>query len=62
MKNNVTLNIDKQDFDSFVNEVKSKIFFSQYEALKSVNKELINLYWNIWEKLSDRTPYTWTYS
>lgn len=47
MKNNVTLNIDKQDFDSFVNEVKSKIFFSQYEALKAVNKELINLYWEI---------------
>ncbi len=36
-----------QNFTSFVKEIKSKILSSQYEALKAVNKELINLYWDI---------------
>ncbi len=38
--------IDK-NFTSFVKEIKTKILSSQYEALKKVNKELINLYWDI---------------
>jgi len=36
-----------ENFTSFVVDIKSKILSSQYEALKSVNKELINLYWDI---------------
>lgn len=40
------MNID-QSFQSFVVEIKQKILASQYEALKVVNKELINLYWEI---------------
>lgn len=36
-----------QDFTMFVKEIKAKIISSQYEALKAVNKELINLYWEI---------------
>ncbi|MBD3842371.1 MAG: hypothetical protein IE909_10880 [Campylobacterales bacterium] len=36
-----------QNFTAFVKEIKSKILSSQYEALKAVNKELINLYWDI---------------
>jgi len=36
-----------QNFTTFVKEIKSKILLSQYEALKAVNKELINLYWDI---------------
>jgi len=36
-----------QHFTTFVKEIKTKILSSQYEALKTVNKELINLYWNI---------------
>ncbi len=40
-----------QNFTSFVKEIKSKILSSQYEALKAVNKELINLYWDIGKKI-----------
>ena len=54
MKNNATLSIDKQDFVSFVNEIKSKIISSQYEALKAVNKELINLYLEIGKNIVEK--------
>ena len=36
-----------QDYKDFVAEIKQKILSSQYEALKAVNNELINLYWEI---------------
>lgn len=39
--------IQKTEFKNFVKDIKEKILSSQYEALKSVNKELIGLYWNI---------------
>jgi len=39
--------IDNTDFTNFVKDIKQKILSSQYEALKAVNKELINLYWDI---------------
>jgi len=35
------------EYKKFLNEIKSKIRNSQYEALKKVNKELISLYWEI---------------
>lgn len=41
------LSATDQNFTTFVKDIKSKILSSQYEALKSVNKELINLYWDI---------------
>ena len=41
------LSATDQNFITFVKDIKSKILSSQYEALKSVNKELINLYWDI---------------
>ena len=39
--------IQVNDFGTFVKEIKSKILSHQYDALKAVNKELINLYWEI---------------
>ena len=39
--------MENTDFTNFVKDIKEKILSSQYEALKSVNKELINLYWDI---------------
>ena len=39
--------INKTDFSNFVIEIKQKILSKQYEALKSVNRELISLYWDI---------------
>ena len=38
---------DNNEFQTFIKEIKERILSSQYEALKKVNKELINLYWNI---------------
>ncbi len=40
-------NISDSDYVGFFAEVKERIRCSQYEALRSVNKELINLYWDI---------------
>jgi predicted nuclease of restriction endonuclease-like (RecB) superfamily len=45
------LSLKDQNFTSFVKEIKSKILSSQYEALKAVNKELINLYWDIGKEI-----------
>jgi len=41
------ITIDSKEFHNFVTDIKQKILSSQYEALKSVNKELISLYWDI---------------
>lgn len=43
-----------QHFTTFVKEIKSKILSSQYEALKAVNKELINLYWDIGKNIVEK--------
>lgn len=39
--------ISSQEYKIFVKSIKDRILSSQYEALKKVNKALINLYWNI---------------
>ncbi len=43
-----------KEFTSFVNEIKNKILSSQYEALKKVNKELIDLYWSIGKNIVEK--------
>ncbi len=43
-----------KEFTSFVNEIKNKILSSQYEALKKVNKELINLYRSIGKNIVEK--------
>ena len=35
------------EYKRFFKEIKERIYKAQYDALKSVNKELINLYWDI---------------
>ena len=35
------------EYKSFLIEIKERIYNAQYDALKAVNKELINLYWDI---------------
>jgi predicted nuclease of restriction endonuclease-like (RecB) superfamily len=37
----------KQEYLSFLAEIKEKIYQAQYKALKAVNTNLINLYWEI---------------
>lgn len=48
------LSATEQHFTTFVKEIKSKILSSQYEALKAVNKELINLYWDIGKNIVEK--------
>ncbi|MBI4687359.1 MAG: DUF1016 domain-containing protein [Nitrospirae bacterium] len=35
------------EYKTFFKEIKERIYKAQYDALKAVNKELINLYWDI---------------
>ena len=42
------------EYKAFVEEIKQCVRASQYEALKSVNKGLIALYWDIGKKIVDR--------
>ena len=38
-------------YGSFIKEIKELIYRRQYEAMKKVNKELIQLYWEIGEEI-----------
>ena len=40
-------------YNTFLKDIKQRIRTAQYEALKSVNKELIMLYWDIGSKIVD---------
>ena len=44
-------NIIDKDYNSFIIDIKNKIRNSQYEAMKAVNKTLINLYWGIGKEI-----------
>jgi predicted nuclease of restriction endonuclease-like (RecB) superfamily len=44
----------QNEFQKFVIDIKQKILSSQYEALKAVNKELINLYWDIGKSIIEK--------
>jgi predicted nuclease of restriction endonuclease-like (RecB) superfamily len=46
--------IDNKAFVSFVEDVKSKIKAAQYRALQTVNKEQIQLYWDIGQLIVER--------
>lgn len=48
------MNLQSNDYKDFLVNLKQEIIQARNNALKSVNKELINLYSNIWEKLSDK--------
>ncbi len=41
------MNIENQTYSTFVSDIKQRIRSAQYEALKAVNKEHIQLYWDI---------------
>lgn len=48
------MQIKNSEFNQFVKDIKQKILSSQYEALKAVNKELINLYWDIGKSIVEK--------
>jgi len=43
--------IKSEDYLNYLSDVKAKIRTAQYEALKQVNKTLLNLYWEIGESI-----------
>jgi predicted nuclease of restriction endonuclease-like (RecB) superfamily len=52
--------IDHSQYKEFFKEIKEKIYKSQYEALKQVNKELMGLYWEIGRLIVERQEkYEW---
>jgi predicted nuclease of restriction endonuclease-like (RecB) superfamily len=54
------VNLRSKEYKGFLKEIVFKIKSSQYEALKSVNKELIKLYWDIGRMIIDRqNKYKW---
>lgn len=40
-----------EDYKDFIGKIKNKIRNSQYEAMKVVNRTLINLYWGIGQEI-----------
>ncbi|RYE28577.1 MAG: DUF1016 domain-containing protein [Sphingobacteriaceae bacterium] len=43
----------------FIAEIKEKIRLAQYEALKAVNVQLINLYWELGKSISEKQAVGW---
>jgi len=46
--------IDKKQFAQFVADIKTKIREAQYEALRAVNRQLIDLYWSIGRSIVEK--------
>lgn len=51
-------NIDNDQFQ-FIAEIKQKVRQAQYAALKAVNTELINLYWELGKAISEKQSIGW---
>lgn len=43
----------------FISDIKEKIRSAQYAAMKAVNVELINLYWEIGRSISEKQIESW---
>ena len=43
----------------FIAEIKHKVRKAQYEALKAVNVELINLYWDLGRAIAEKQTLGW---
>jgi predicted nuclease of restriction endonuclease-like (RecB) superfamily len=44
----------EKEYLNFLKEIKERIASAQYEALRAVNKELINLYWDIGKRIVEK--------
>lgn len=52
------MNLDNHQ-QLFIAEIKEKIRLAQYEALKAVNVQLINLYWELGKSISEKQVVGW---
>ncbi len=48
------MNLQDNEYKNFLINLKQEIFQARNNALISVNKELINLYWNIWKSIFEK--------
>jgi predicted nuclease of restriction endonuclease-like (RecB) superfamily len=46
--------IQTTDYTQFLVEIKARIRSAQYEAMKAVNKEMIQLYWDIGKRITEK--------
>ena len=46
--------LDKIEYKKFFVEIKERIHQAQYDALRAVNKELIQLYWDVGNKIVEK--------
>ena len=42
------------DYNRFFIEIKDRIRSAQYEAMKAINKEMIQLYWDIGKQITEK--------
>lgn len=54
----MSMNIEKTQ-SAFISEIKEKVRKAQYEALKAVNVQLINLYWEIGKSIAEKQSESW---
>ncbi|GHT07077.1 hypothetical protein AGMMS49525_16000 [Bacteroidia bacterium] len=52
------MNLEKSQID-FITEIKQKVRQAQYEALKTVNVHLLNLYWEIGKSIAEKQVESW---
>ena len=48
------MNLSDPSYSELLVEIKEKIYQSQYEALKSVNTQLIKIYWKIGKVITEK--------
>lgn len=48
-----------EEYNQFLSEIKNRIRRAQYESLKAVNKEMLNLYWEIGKSISEKQANGW---
>ena len=51
--------LQNNDYKNFLKNLKQEIIKARNNALKSENKELIELYWNIWKNISEKISNDW---
>lgn len=53
-------NLSRNEYKAFVREIKARVYQSQHQALRQVNKGLISLYWEIGRSIVERQQkYGW---
>jgi predicted nuclease of restriction endonuclease-like (RecB) superfamily len=57
--NNIINSIYITETTKFIAEIKQKIRQAQYEAMKAVNVQLINLYWEIGKSIAEKQQESW---